>query len=134
MNEKDISLIRESFSRIAASDIDYACVFYDTLFESTPSAAALFSDDMESQKKKLRATIALVVKGLDRFDTLKETVFELGKRHVGYGVHPDDFPDVADALLKTFYSVLNDFSTKEANAWRKGINTISGVMLEAWKV
>lgn len=134
MNEEEITLVKESFARIAAANGDYARAFYNALFEITPSAAALFSGDMESQKNKLKTTIALVVKGLERFETLKESVFELGKRHVGYGVHPDDFPDVTDALLKSFKSVLNDFSDEEENAWRKALGIISGVMLDAWEV
>lgn len=133
MNDYEITLIKDSFFRIKNAEQDYSEVFYDSLFSNTPSAEALFKGDMQLQKKKLKTTIALVVNGLERFNELREVIFNLGKRHVEYGVHPDDFPDVADALIQTFNIVLDDFRDDEEEAWSKAINIISGVMLEAWE-
>jgi len=133
MDQTQINLVKDSFARIEQSEHDYAKLFYDQLFADTPSAAALFKTDPEMQRKKLKTTIALVVKGLERFDALRDTVYDLGARHVDYGVHPDDFPDVADALIKAFNKSIDDFTIEEEDAWINALNIIAGVMLEAWE-
>ena len=133
MNTEEIELVQNSFSRIVDAEQDFAEVFYDTLFANTPSARTLFNGDMKLQRNKLKTTVALVVKGMHKFDDLKNTIYDLGKRHVDYGVHPHDFPDVADALLKTFDKILDDFSIDEEDAWKKALDAISGTMLEAWE-
>ncbi len=133
MNDRDIQLIKDSFERIEDSGMDYAQIFYDILFTQTPSTKALFKRDMEEQKEKLRTTVKIAVKGLEKFEQLRIVIFELGKRHINYGVHKDDFPDVKDAFIETINLVLPDLTTEEEDAWTKALNIISNTMLEAYK-
>jgi hemoglobin-like flavoprotein len=130
MDTMEIEFVKVSFSRIESAKTDYAELFYETLFRDTPSIKPLFKGDIALQRKKLKTTVALVIKGLDRLDSLRDAIFELGARHAGYGVHRDDFPDVVDALIKTFNTVINDFTVEEEDAWRKALNIVSEIMLE----
>lgn len=92
MNENDIALVKNSFSRLEQSELDYSIIFYETLFTNTPSARALFKEDIVLQRKKLNKTLAFAVNGLEQLDALRGILLELGKRHIDYGVSPDDFP------------------------------------------
>ena len=132
MDDQSIQLIQSSFERIEQAELDYGDIFYETLFRDTPSAQALFNGDMDLQKRKLKTTIALVIKGLNRFSELQQAIYDLGKRHVDYGVHPEDFPDVADALIKTIETVLDEFTIEEENAWKEALGIVASEMLKAW--
>jgi nitric oxide dioxygenase len=92
----------------------------------------LFKGDMEKQKLQLMQTLAVVVKGLDRPDTILPAVQNLGQRHKGYGVMADHFPTVGAALLWTLEQGLGDGFTPEVNqAWTEAYTLLSGVMVEA---
>ena len=57
-----------------------------------PVRPALFTaTDMAGQRRNLMQTLAVVVRGLDRLDTIVPAVEALGRRHSTYGVRPEDF-------------------------------------------
>ncbi|MFT7245462.1 MAG: hemoglobin-like flavoprotein [Candidatus Azotimanducaceae bacterium] len=132
MEQHQIKLIQDSFERLQNSGKDYTATFYARVFELAPAAAGLFKDDLTEQKKMLHATLAMVVGGLDNFERLESAIFDLGTRHTQYGVLPDHFPVVAEALLDTFKHSLSDFSTEEHQAWEAGLGAIASVMIKAW--
>ena len=49
---------------------------------------ALFTGSMEEQARKLMPTLATVVKGLHRMETIMPAVQALAVRHVQYGALP----------------------------------------------
>jgi nitric oxide dioxygenase len=131
-----IKLVQESFSKVAPISDQAAVLFYDRLFEVAPQVRALFPDEMSEQRKKLMATLAVVVNGLTNLEAVLPAASALAKRHVGYGAKPEHYPVVGGALLWTLEKGLGDAWTPElAEAWAAAYGTLSGFMIaEAYGV
>ena len=134
MTPDQIKLVQQSFAKVAPISETAAVLFYDRLFEIAPSVRALFPDDLAEQRKKLMATLAVVVNGLSNLPSVLPAASALAKRHVGYGAKPEHYPVVGSALLWTLEKGLGDAWTPElAAAWTATYGTLSGYMIaEAW--
>jgi hemoglobin-like flavoprotein len=133
MTPRQENLIKESFGMVAPIADQAAIIFYDRLFELDPSLRHLFAHtDMEGQRKNLMQTLTVVVKSIDRLDTIVPAVQALGARHAGYGVTPEMFGPVGQALLDTLAVGLGDaFTTECRNAWIDAIQILASVMIGA---
>jgi hemoglobin-like flavoprotein len=130
MTPTQIRLVQESFSKVAPISEQAAVIFYDRLFAVAPSVRALFPDDMSEQRKKLMATLAVVVNGLTNLPAVLPAASALAKRHVGYGAKPEHYPVVGGALLWTLERGLGEAWTPElAEAWAAAYGTLSGFMI-----
>ncbi|HEU0147972.1 MAG: hypothetical protein V7632_503 [Bradyrhizobium sp.] len=130
MTPTQIRLVQESFSKVAPISEQAAVIFYGRLFEVAPSVRALFPDDMSEQRKKLMATLAVVVNGLTDLPAVLPAASALAKRHVGYGAKPEHYPVVGGALLWTLEKGLGEAWTPElAEAWAAAYGTLSGFMI-----
>src|SRR5215475_12788335 len=130
MNPTQIRLVQDSFAKVAPI-ADYAAViFYDRLFEVAPTVKAMFPADMTDQRKKLMATLAIVVGGLSNLDSILPAASALAKRHVAYGAKAEHYPVVGSTLLWTLEKGLGDAWTPEvATAWTDAYGVLSGFMI-----
>jgi hemoglobin-like flavoprotein len=127
---QQVSLVQQSFSKVAPIAPQAADLFYGRLFEVAPQVRSLFPDDLSEQKKKLMGMLAIVVTGLDKLDTILPAASALAKRHVAYGASPDHYPVVGGALLWTLEKGLGEAWTPElAEAWTDAYATLSGFMI-----
>jgi hemoglobin-like flavoprotein len=130
MNASQIKLVQESFAKVAPISETAAVLFYDRLFEVAPTVKAMFPADMTEQRKKLMATLAVVVNGLGNLESVLPAASALAKRHVSYGAKPAHYPVVGAALLWTLEKGLGDGWTPEvADAWTAAYGTLSGFMI-----
>jgi hemoglobin-like flavoprotein len=130
MTPGQIKLVQDSFAKVAPISEAAAVLFYDRLFEIAPSVRALFPDDLAEQRKKLMATLAVVVNGLSNLESILPAASALAKRHVSYGAKPAHYPVVGAALLWTLEKGLGDAWTPEvAEAWTAAYGTLSGYMI-----
>jgi hemoglobin-like flavoprotein len=130
MNPTQIKLVQDSFAKVAPISEQAAVLFYDRLFEVAPSVRAMFPDDMKEQRKKLMATLALVVNGLTNLEAVLPAASALAKRHVSYGAKAEHYPVVGGALLWTLEKGLGDAWTPEvSDAWIAAYGTLSGYMI-----
>ena len=130
MTPAQIELIQQSFSRLAPTSDKAAALFYDRLFETLPEVKPLFRGDMTEQGRKLMATLAVVVNGLNKLDAILPAASALAKRHVGYGVKAAHYAPVGAALLWTLEKGLGPSWTPEvAAAWTLAYTTLSGFMI-----
>lgn len=131
MNPTQIKLVQDSFAKVAPISEQAAVLFYDRLFEVAPSVRAMFPDDMKEQRKKLMATLAVVVNGLTNLEAVLPAASALAKRHVSYGAKAEHYPVVGAALLWTLEKGLGDAWTPEvSDAWIAAYGTLSGYMIE----
>ena len=72
---------------------------FNRLFEVAPQLKAMFPTDMDEQRRKLMATLGLVVNGLSNLESVLPATSALAKRHVAYGTKPEQYPVVGSALL-----------------------------------
>jgi len=132
MTADEIALVRDSFAKVAPIAETAAGLFYGRLFETTPEVKPLFRGDMKEQGRKLMATLAVVVKGLDNLPAIVPVAEALARRHVDYGVLPEHYASVGVALLWTLGQGLGEAFTPEVEAaWTQAYTTLSGVMVAA---
>jgi hemoglobin-like flavoprotein len=130
VNPIQINLVQESFAKVVPISEQAAVIFYDRLFEVAPTVKAMFPTDMKEQRKKLMATLAVVVNGLSNLESVLPAASALAKRHVSYGAKPEHYPVVGGALLWTLEKGLGVAWTPEvAAAWTAAYGTLSGFMI-----
>jgi nitric oxide dioxygenase len=130
MTPDQVKLVQQSFSKVAPISGQTAAIFYDRLFEVAPQVKAMFPADMTEQKKKLMATLAVVVNGLSDLPSILPAASALAKRHVGYGAKPEHYPVVGSTLLWTLEKGLGgDWTPDVASAWTTAYGTLSGFMI-----
>ena len=132
MTPEQVNLVQQSFAKVAPISEQAAVLFYDRLFEVAPGVKAMFPADMTEQRKKLMATLAVVVGGLSNLETVLPAASALAKRHVSYGAKPEHYPVVGGALLWTLEKGLgHDWNEKIREAWRACYKMIAEIMITA---
>jgi len=130
MTPQQIDLVKQSFAKVAPIADQAAVMFYDRLFELAPAVKPLFPSDMAEQRRKLMATLAIVVNGLSNLETILPAASALATRHVAYGARPEHYPVVGAALLWTLEKGLGDAWTEDvADAWTAAYTLLSGFMI-----
>jgi hemoglobin-like flavoprotein len=130
MTPDQVKLVQQSFARVAPISEAAAVLFYDRLFEVAPSVKAMFPADMTEQRKKLMATLAVVVNGLGNLESVLPAASALARRHVSYGAKPAHYPAVGAALLWTLEMGLGESWTPDvADAWTAAYETLSRFMI-----
>jgi len=132
MDAHAVSMVQQSFEKVAPLGVKVAEIFYDELFTLDPSLRPMFKPDMTEQRKMVFAALSFVVRSLHTPEAILEPVKALGKRHAAYGVKPEHFATVGNALLRTLQKGLGDEFTPELKgAWVEAYGTLSGLMKEA---
>ncbi|HEX4923859.1 MAG TPA: methyl-accepting chemotaxis protein [Bdellovibrionales bacterium] len=132
ISPRDRRLVQDSFKKVLPVLDKAVKQFYDRLFTLDPSARALFPDDLTEQKKKLAATLTAAVNGLDRPEALVGVLNGLGLRHADYGVQPQHYGTVGQALLETLARGLgSDFTEDVKNAWERVYTFMAATMKDA---
>jgi hemoglobin-like flavoprotein len=130
MTPDQVKLVQQSFAKVAPISEQAAVLFYARLFEIAPQVKAMFPNDMTEQRRKLMATLAVVVNGLGNLESILPAASALAKRHVSYGAKPEHYPVVGAALLWTLEKGLGDAWTPAvAEAWSAAYGTLSGYMI-----
>lgn len=130
MNPTQIKLVQDSFSKVVPIADQATVMFYDRLFEIAPVVKVMFPADLSEQRKKLMATLAVVVNGLSDLESILPAASALAKRHVAYGVKPEHYPVVGSALLWTLEKGLGSaWAPDVAAAWTAAYGTLSDFMI-----
>ena len=106
-------------------------LLYGKLFELDPSTRRLFHNDLVAQGRKLMDTLDAIAASLDRFESMRPRLVELGRLHAGYGVRPGHYETLVNALLWAFGQALGpDFDARTREAWRLALAAVAAVMQE----
>jgi hemoglobin-like flavoprotein len=129
---EQIVLVQETFAQVVPIADTAAVLFYGRLFEMDPDLRALFRADMSAQYSNLMQTLTVVVRGLDRLDSILPAVQALGRRHAGYGVKDQHFDLVGEALLWTLQQGLGSAFTPEVRqAWATAYGLLASTMRDS---
>ena len=127
-----IALVQGTYDRVERAGVAVADLFYQRLFEIAPQTRALFPADISQQKSKLLDVLAGAVLNLHQLDVVAASIRDLGRRHVYYGVTPEHYQPVGDALIWTLERLLgNEFTPATRRAWIAAYKTLSRAMLSA---
>ncbi len=132
LTEDEIDLIRGSFRALALGTPATATVFYERLFERTPSLVPMFPADMEQQGVKMMSMLGAIVAQIHDHTALLPMVVDLARRHVGYGAVPEHYDLIGEALIHTLEQRLGaGFTPAVREAWVKAYTALAAVMIEA---
>jgi hemoglobin-like flavoprotein len=127
---EQVGLIRDSFVAIQRTSSPLALLFYGRMFELDPSLRVLFKIDLVSQSKKLTDTLLAVADSLHRFDEMRPVLRDLGRKHVEYGVRPEHYLTLTEAMLWALRQALQeDFDDQTRAAWVDVLEEINREML-----
>ena len=127
----NVELLESSFQLVAPKGEALVNRFYERLFKKYPSVKPLFKKTtMKEQKKKLLASLVLVIQNLRHPDKLTGALQQLGSRHVAYGTKPAHYEAVGENLL----AVLGEFAGTAwtpavKQAWTEAYGAITTIML-----
>jgi hemoglobin-like flavoprotein len=131
LNQTQIDTLRESWAIAEPRSAALITRFYEILFERAPEKAAMFAGtDMDAQGRKLGAAVAFVIAEAGRPGRLLPALYDLGRRHAGYGVEPADYDAVGGALISALSETLGPaFSTRTRDAWATAYESVSCAMI-----
>jgi hemoglobin-like flavoprotein len=132
MTPQQVELVQRSFEKLTAMGETAWDGFYNELFAIEPSIRRMFKDDVHEQRKKLLAALALVIGALNAPARILDPLKKLAVRHVGYGVKPEHYTYMGNALLRTLEKGLGDeFTPDLRKAWMAAFQTLTAIMKEA---
>ncbi len=132
MKRETITLVQQSWAKVAPIAPKVAELFYQNLFAADPGLKRLFKGNMTQQGQKLMQMIGAAVGKLHDLDGLVPILESLGKRHAGYGVKEAHYQLVGAALLKTLGQGLGDgFTPAVRAAWTEVYGVMASVMIKA---
>lgn len=133
MTPDQIGLVKQSYYLIAPVSHQAAGLFYGRLFSIAPEVKPLFDRaNMFTQSDKLWATLGKIVDVLDRPEALGPAAAKLAVSHVHYGVMPEHYAPVGDALVWALEQGLGEsFNPEVRDAWTAAYDHISQAMISA---
>jgi methyl-accepting chemotaxis protein len=135
LEQKDIELIEETFSKLVGNGDKLVESFYTSLFTKHPEVKPMFSNvNQKEQEKKLLSGLALVVNNLRNPDVLAPALSNLGKNHQKYGAVAEHYPVVVGILIEVMSKFAGDLWTEDVkHAWTKALNAVAESMLSAYE-
>ena len=132
MDARKVTLVQQSFEQVAALGTPAAELFYSELFAIDPSLRAMFKGNMQEQHKKLLSTLAVVVRSLHAPEKIVGAVEKLAVKHLDYGVRPEHYTYVGNALLRTLKKGLgSEFTPELRDAWVDAFRLLAQIMKKA---
>lgn len=132
MDAHQVALVQESFNKVVPMGTKVAEIFYSELFAIDPSLRAMFKGDLSAQYGKLLTVLATVVRGLHAPEKIERAAQDLAIRHLDYGVQPEHYTYVGNALLRTLKKGFGpDFTPELRDAWVAAFTLIARTMKAA---
>ena len=132
MTNQQLKLVKQSW--VLLREVNPALlgdVFYGRLFSTYPTLRAMFKGPMDSQYQKFVDMLSIIVARLDRPDTVAGQLSQLAQSHEGYGVKPEHYEPVGEALLWTLERGLgNDWNDQVRQAWIVCYESLTQAMLD----
>jgi nitric oxide dioxygenase len=129
---REAELIRTSFRAVAATPRESGRAFYGRLFALDPTLEAMFVADVDRQADKLVVTLKAVADCVDRWVEVAPLVEALAVRHLAYGVRPEHYAVVGEALIAMLRDQLGVEATPEIlSAWRRVYGALETQMTAA---
>jgi nitric oxide dioxygenase len=132
MQSGRIALIQSSYRQLLPGNTQLAELFYARLFQQAPELHSLFKPDMEEQKVKLMGMLTFIVDNLLQLEALIPAIQALALRHREYGVRPEYYEPVGEALLWALEQSLGEKFTPEVRAaWQSVYTMLANTMIVA---
>lgn len=132
LTDREIALIRDSFAALKAdrSGVNpFGEAFYGRVFELMPEARSLFREDMAAQGMQFLSTLHVLVDHLEDAAAVDRETANLGRGHAAFGVTPEMYAPMGQALAETMRAMLGDrYDAETETAWRKAYDSFAARM------
>lgn len=125
-SERRRALLVDSFETALVRDPDFPRLFYEILFKRYPSTERLFvQNTLNVQRTMLSKTLMAAVDHIDDWNWLVSNLAYLGAKHVKYGVTPEMYAWMGEALTASLAEVCaEDWTLEHEIAWRDAYSII----------
>jgi len=131
MTERQILLVKNSWSYVIVNADEAGQLFYKRLFEVAPEIKPMFKTDIKDQARKLMNMVTYIVTKLQKLDEIMAEVKSLAQRHGKYGVKPHYYQIVGSSLLWTLKEGLGDkWNTETEQAWTAVYTALADAMIK----
>ncbi len=131
MDQPMIERLEQSFKLLVPRGPELVDRFYAHLFSKHPAIRPMFPDDMREQKKKLLASLVLVIENIRNTEKLAQPLKDMGRRHVGYGTQPEHYSVVRDTLVSVMADMAGEaWNDQLSTDWNDALDFVASVMLE----
>lgn len=131
LSNPEIALLRESFHRLRLAEQAASDRFYERLFEIAPELRPMFRTDMAEQGMRFMSTLGVILDHLDRPEALERYLDDLARGHAAYGVRPEHFQPMGQALIDTMRETLGDAFPRGADtAWKTAYDELAQEMIK----
>jgi hemoglobin-like flavoprotein len=127
----DRRLLEESYELALLRDADFPKLFYEILFRDHPSTRPLFRrNSPNAQRLMLSKALTAAIDHLEDEAWLVRELAPLGRGHLEYGVTPEMYEWVGEALIAAIAEVCDEqWSPAHEQAWSRAYARIARVML-----
>jgi hemoglobin-like flavoprotein len=124
-----VAVVQSSFRDVLPMAEAAGILLYERIFTLAPETRTLFDADIRPQAVRLMGAVKTAVENLHQVHVVEPFLVKLGARHVRYGVRPEHFDVVAEALLWTLEQGLGEAFTPEVReAWTATWNVMAAAM------
>ncbi len=132
LSQEELAEIRASMAALKEKIEPASTSFYERLFVIAPEMREMFRADIAEQGMRFMSTLGLIVDCIDHEDELNPKIDRLAAGHAAYGVKPEHFEPMGQALMETMEAELGDNLTDaQKAAWRKAYAMIAHKMIAA---
>jgi hemoglobin-like flavoprotein len=125
------TILRETLELTLARDDTFPTRFYELLFAAHPEVRALFHRSSPGAQNKMFAQkLVAIVDHIDDPAWLGRELSRLATNHIDYGVKPEMYPWVGEALIATLAEACGPAWTPEAEqAWTAAYSSLVKAIL-----
>lgn len=133
MNNEQIRMVKESFEQLTPLADEIGALFYHHLFLRDPKLESLFSNtNPDDQVMQFTLALSYIVRNLEQSESIKLILAELSQRHVRYGVMPEHYDVVGEALLDALRAALKQrFDLMTEQSWAEAYKLVAREMKHA---
>jgi hemoglobin-like flavoprotein len=131
----DVALLRDTLELTLARDDSFPARFYELLFERHPEVVPLFHRNSPGAQRKVFAQkLVAIVDHVDDPAWITREFGELVRTHREYGVTPEMYPWVGEALIETLREACGDAWSPEAEReWTAAYAQLTAAVLAAYE-
>ena len=127
----DARMLRDTLELTLAADDSFPKRFYDRLFARHPEVVPMFHRNSPGAQRKMFAQkLTMIVDHVEDPEWLARELAEVAESHAKYGVTPEMYAWVGEALVDTLREACADGWTVAAeHAWRTAYRRITEAIL-----
>lgn len=131
LSEEQIDVLRFCMNAAVQDAALVSEYFHEALFAAAPETRSLYRMDLSRQGELLIGRMSIIMAQMHDVEVLRPFVADLAIRHAGYGVRPEHYPLVREALLTALRRLLGtSFTPEAAAAWTQAYDQVAAIMIE----